>query len=92
MKPFYIMQTELPLNMDMIILNRVLPGLDLNGDGKLIKTELRVFLEDLRQLTGYRFRLATEEEWQYAARGGNKSKGYTYSGSNNIGLEYELPS
>jgi len=49
-------------------------------------------LEDLRQLTGYRFRLATEEEWQYAARGGNKSKGYTYSGSNNIGLEYELPS
>lgn len=84
MKPFYIMQTELPLYMDMIILNRVIPGPDLNGDGKLIKTELRAFLEDLRKLTGYRFRLATEEEWQYAARGGNKSKGYTYSGSNNI--------
>lgn len=42
------------------------------------------FIEKLNEKTGENYRLPTEAEWEYAAIGGPKSKGFTYSGSNNI--------
>ena len=47
--------------------------------------DVQRFLSKLNSMTGKNYRLPSEAEWEYAARGGRRSYGYVFSGSNSLG-------
>lgn len=86
-RDFYIGKTEVTQALWQAVMGRN-PSY-FKGDNLPVETvswdDCREFITRLNKLTGKTFRLPTEAEWEYAARGGNRSCGYTYSGSNDIG-------
>lgn len=81
---FYMMQTELPISSEFKIGETYIGKIDSNGDNCITKLEFRNFRNKINDETGLVFRLPTEEEWKFAAKGGVNSNNYTYSGSNDI--------
>ena len=83
---YYIGETEVTQELWQAVMGSN-PS-EFKGDNLPVETvswnDCQEFISKLNQKTGRRFALPTDAQWEFAARGGNKSRGYEYSGSNNI--------
>lgn len=84
---YYIGETEVTQELWRAVMGSnpsEFSGDDLRPVDNVSWDDCQIFIKELNKLTGKNFRLPTEAEWEFAARGGNSSSGYRYSGSSNI--------
>ncbi len=84
---FYMGETEVTQSLWRVVMGSN-PS-HFKGDNRPVEqvswNDCQEFIRKLNALTGKTFALPTEAQWEYAARGGNKSRGYRYAGGNKIG-------
>jgi formylglycine-generating enzyme required for sulfatase activity len=88
-KDFYMQTTEVTQGQWKAIMGNNPSGFKNCGDDCPVEIvswiDAKEFIKKLNSIEGSnKYRLPTEAEWEYAARGGDKSRGYKYSGSNNL--------